>query len=368
MSVFGDIYEFFMRRWYRERGYSDYYIFFLRREWKNAFKNTGLPKEEVEWAKKRGFFPWHIRQYGLTEENYRGIISDKDYYYLHPLNNQYKKWIDDKLTMKYVLAPFDRFLPRYYYHLMKGRDVMRLMDCPEGYEGSAEDIVRLLEEKKLLAAKKATGVYGIGFYKLAFEDGKYFANEKEYGREDLLAFLAGLDDYIVTEFVEMHPDLKKINPTSVNTVRVVVLNEHGNDPEFAYTFMRIGTKRSGSVDNVAQGGMVVRVDMDTGRYYGAESLSNHVYHAEKTHPDTGEPLEGTLPNWEIVKQGILDIARYCPQLKWIGYDIAITQDGFSIIEINSHPGLHKAHEFSEEVQSFLFRELQKKKDRTARGE
>ena len=161
----------------------------------------------------------------------------------------------------------------------------------------------------------------------------------------------------------MHPDLKKINPESVNTVRVIVINEHGNDPIIPFAFMRIGTKKSGSVDNVAQGGMVCKVDVKTGRFYDAQTLTDHVYTNVERHPDTGEPLEGVIPNWETVMNGLLDISRYCPQLTWLGYDIAVTQDGFQIIEINSHPGLHKPHEFPEAVTSFLQRTLKKKKEK-----
>ena len=361
MSLLGSIYSMCIGRWYQKKGCSIYYVNFLRKELKAAYKNTGLPKKDVKWAKDRGFFPWRIAQCGLTEENWRSVFSDRDYYYLHPINNKYRIWIDDKLTMKYLLAPFDRFLPQYYFQIMKDRDVMRLMNCPENLPASADGVISLLEERGLLAAKKSSGVYGVGFYKLAYEDGKYIVNGKPYDRAGFSAFLTSLDDYLITEFVEMHPYLKKIYPGSVNTVRVIMINEHGNDPIVPFAFLRIGTKKSGSVDNVAQGGMVMKVDVDTGRLYDAQSLHDHVYRSETVHPDTGVPLEGELPNWEIVKQGIVDIARYCPQFKWLGYDIAITQDGFQIVEINSHPGLHKPHELPAEITDFLFRELDAKK-------
>ena len=348
---------------YRKRGYSSYYIDFYRKEMQNNYKKSDLPKKEKKWAKKRGYNPWRILQYKLTEENYRDIVSDKDYFYLYPINNKYSKWIDNKLTMKYILAPFNRYLPEYYYHLMKNRDVMKLVDCPEGYGTDIDGVVKLTDDKGILAAKMAAGTYGIGFYKLEAKNGKYEANGKSYDKDGYKKFLKSLDDYIITAYVEMHPDLKKINPYSVNTIRVTVINEHGNDPIIPFAFMRIGTKKSGIVDNVAQGGMVCKINVDTGEFYDGEVLKNHVYESAGVHPDTKEKISGMIPNWELVKTEIINMSRYCPQLEWLGYDIAITKDGFNIIEINSHQGLHKAHEYPKAVSDYLKRKIKEKKEK-----
>lgn len=363
MNPLSRIINEFRKRSLLRKGYSNYYISFYSKELKNAYKNSDLPKKERKWAYDRGFFPWRIKQYGLTEDNYKTIFSDQDYYYLYPLNNQYRIWIDDKLTTKYILAPFNRFLPEYYYHLLKGRDVMRLMDCPPEFTPDPDALLSLLREKKLLAAKKSAGSLGVGFYKLEADGDGFIVNGAAKNENEFRTFLKGLDDYIVTEFVEMHPMLKKINPYSVNTIRATVINRNGNDGSFPFAFFRIGTKQSGIVDNVSRGGMVCKIDVETGRFYDGQTLHDHVYEHVERHPDTNEPLEGILPNWELVKNTLLEITQYCPQLKWMGFDIAITEDGFKIIEINSHQQLHKAHEYPPEVSDFLFEELRNKQKR-----
>ena len=361
MGVFSAVKNFVATYYYTRKGYSSYYINFYRKEMKNAYQTFDMSKKEKKWAYKRGFNPWRIQQYGLTEENYRDVLSDRDYFYLYPLNNQYRKWIDDKLTMKYVLAPFDRFLPRYYYHIMKSRDVMPLMDCPQGYSANADGLLQLVEDLGVVAAKLIAGTHGVGFYKLEAKDGAYFANERNYNKTEFKQFLTSLDNYIITEYIQMHTDMAKINPYAVNTIRIIVINEHGNDPILPFAYMRIGTKKSGVVDNVAQGGMVCKLDVETGRFYGGEVLKDHVYESVKCHPDTGEKLEGIIPHWELVKTEIIKICKYCPQLRWLGFDVAITPEGFCIIEINSHQEIHKAHEYPAEVKDFLFRELAAKK-------
>lgn len=350
---------------YRHKGYSGYYMNFYRKEMKKNYKQSCLARKDKRWAYKRGFNPWRIKQYNLTEENYKDIISDREYFYLHPINNGYSVWIDNKLTMKYILSPFDKYLPRYYYHLLKGRDVMRLMDCPKEYGFDIENVIDLLDEKKALAAKMAAGTYGIGFYKLEASEKSdvYIANGKEYQRKEFAEFLKSLNDYIITEFVSMHSQLKKIYPNAVNTIRVTVINETGNNPIIPFAFMRIGTKKSGAVDNVAMGGMVCKINVDTGEFYDGERLQDHVYVPARVHPDTGERIEGIIPNWDIVKCEIVKMAQYYPQLEWLGYDIAITEDGFKIIEINSHQGLHKAHENPEPLKAYLKRKVAQKKEK-----
>ena len=80
------------------------------------------------------------------------------------------------------------------------------------------------------------------------------------------------------------------------------------------------------------------------------------------HPDTGTLLEGYLPNWETVKKGVYDISMMIPQLEYLGFDIAITEDGFKILEINIHQDIHKAHEFTEEINRFFSEKIQYKKE------
>ena len=366
MNLFSRIIKKLRVRYYLRKGYSRHYTEYWMDNVKNAYKSSNLPEKEKKWAYKHGFFPWRIAQYGLTESNYQNFISDEAYYYLYPLN-QDAQLVSDKLTLRYTLAPFAKYLPEYYYLLTKNREVMRLMDLPEEYPGSFDGIIALLKEKKVLAAKDRGGSQGRGFYKFeATPDGILVNNEKKT-EEEFLELLKKLRfsgfGYIITEYIQMHPMLKAINPYSVNTIRAVILNRNGNDPIFPYAFIRFGTKGSGVVDNISQGGMVCKIDVNTGRFYDAQTLKDHVFTDVEVHPETHEKASGFLPNWELVKNTLLEIARYCPQLRWLGVDVAITADGFKIVEINVHQMLHKAHEYPPEVMDFLLSELDKKKKR-----
>lgn len=344
------------------KGYSRYYVNNMKGKIKKAYVESDIPFSQKKWAYKHGYYPWRIQQYDLNEKNYLGVISDEDYFYLYPLNSSYSKWIDDKLTTRFVLDPFRGFLPEYYYHLTGDKGIVKLMDCPEGYLNDIDSLIKLLKTKRLLVAKKAAGTHGVGFYKMEYIcDNKFHVNQRQYKLEELKTFLKNLYDYIITEHISMHPEISKLYPNAVSTIRLTVINEKGNNPILPFAYMRIGTKKSGVVDNVAQGGIVCKIDINTGRFYDAEILNNHIYSKVAYHPDTHQFLEGIIPHWEMVKTSIIQLSEYIPELTWLGFDIAITQDGFKIVEINSHQELHKAHEYPDEVNCFLFKALDKKK-------
>ena len=88
----------------------------------------------------------------------------------------------------------------------------------------------------------------------------------------------------------------------------------------------------------------------------------------KYHPDTGILLEGYLPHWDLIKEKIVEISSYIPQVRFMGYDVILTEDGFKIIEINSHPGtdyIQSVHPYMREGASkeFFTRLLQEKKEK-----
>lgn len=344
-----------LNRYYCRKGFcQDWGIQWLASAIKD-FKTSGLPVSKRLWALRRGFYTYRIAQYNLTDENYKECLSDRDYKRLYPINNHYMKWIDDKLTMKYILKPFDSFLPKYYLHILKSRKcgVMKLMDCPKDIEASLNGVIQLLKRIQVLAVKPAGGSCGVGFCKLEFQNNRFFRNGEEQSETQLIHFLSSLTDYVVIEYVQMHSEIARLNPASLNTIRVMLINESGNNPAVASAFMRIGTSQSGLVDNTAQGGMFCRVDVETGRFYGGEKIKNHVISPSPLHPDTGKPVEGILPNWELVKNKLIEIANYLPQLEWMGFDIAITENGFCIIEINSHQGLHRYPFYPQTVKDYF---------------
>lgn len=323
--------------------------------------------EQKKWCWERGFLSFRIEQYGLTEENYKNFLSDYDYHWLNRINNIYQLWVNDKTTFRLVLDPFADYIPKYYFVITKRRGaphIGKMWDCDGDVQPNLEGILTMLERKGKLAMKPSSGTHGDGFYCLAYEDGKYTVNGEETTADQLWQIIAQRKSfYVITEYINMHPMLKAIYPKSVNTVRVMVINSHGYDPKIMQTYMRIGSSTTGFTDNVGYGGICVMVDSETGELHDPETITEHRFHPCPVHPDTGTPIAGFLPNWQEIREKVLDICRYLGELEYLGFDIAITEEGFQVIEINIHQDLHKVATHSDEIKEFFAQKIAIKKRR-----
>lgn len=350
-------YKAFVRRFCRPgmRPYME--KLWLTSVWDDLRHNKDTTLAQKIWCYKRGFLSFRIKQYGLTKENYKNFLSDYQYHWLNRINNDYQIWINDKTTTRFVFESYKQYFAKYYYDIIKMQGetcIKALQDIPEGFGASFDELFRLLRREKLLALKPSSGTHGDGFYRMEYDGEKYLINGKEMTQDEIVAMISEFKSiYIVTEYLFMHRELKKIYPYSVNTIRVAVVNQTAYEPKIMQTYMRIGSSSTGFTDNVGYGGICAKIDIPTGHYYCPQKIINHVFTPCPIHPDTGVEIEGTVPNWELMKKGITDICRFMPELEYLGFDIAITDDGFKIIEINIHQDLHKVAEHSEEFKAFF---------------
>lgn len=137
--------------------------------------------------------------------------------------------------------------------------------------------------------------------------------------------------YVVEEFINQHSELERLNPSSVNTLRVMTFK--GN---IISCVLKVGGENS-VVDNMSSKGLYGNVNIDCGitdsRFFDIE-LNQYCYH-----PSTGERLIGfEIPHWEDVKKVVSKAASIIPEMGYLGWDIAILPDGAAVIEANENPG------------------------------
>ncbi len=334
---------------------------------KDFFTNKDTTLKEKLWAMKYGFLSYRLHQYGINEENRLNFISDFEYKWLRHINNKYRHWMEDKITVKYVCSEYNECFPEYYYHisLKNGNNkVVSMMDLPEGYTNTYDDIFRLVKEKRSLALKPDEGSHGDGFYKLTFDGSDYYLNHNKATEQDVLNILQDVkNQYIITEYIDMHPELKRIYSGAVNTIRMIVFKKDGVNPVIGNAYMRFGSKRTGAVDNMGAGGMFAKIDIETGRFYDAKIIEANEIKPCLYHPDTKVKIEGYLPNWEKVKQDVLNVARSIPQLEYFGFDLALTETGLKFPEINRFPDYPAIEKYSPETIDYLLYKLEQKKRR-----
>lgn len=59
----------------------------------------------------------------------------------------------------------------------------------------------------------------------------------------------------------------------------------------------------------------------------------------ENHPNTGVKIVGfQIPNFDAVKEVASTAARLIPEIRYVGWDIAVTEDSAQLIEGNEYPG------------------------------
>ncbi len=155
--------------------------------------------------------------------------------------------------------------------------------------------------------------------------------------------IMSLPDGVVEEFVKQHPDMNRFTPSSVNTIRIVTVSSKerpvtagGKNADIAYAAVRIGGGSS-IVDNFHSGGVVAAIDLEKGIICtDAADMKGRTY---KTHPVTGTAFKGfEIPCFEDAKKLVCRMIEEKEVEGYIGWDIAISEDGPVLIEVNTLPG------------------------------
>lgn len=144
-------------------------------------------------------------------------------------------------------------------------------------------------------------------------------------------------NYIIQERIHQHDTMALLNPTSLNTLRVLSYRQ-GDEVFILYVVVRIGRKGK-TVDNETAGGINADVDLSTGKIldcaYGTPS--------EKRIPitDVGTVLKGfQIPGFSEVISKVKELHMRLPYFNLIGWDFGIDKNGNPVmIEWNRCPDL-----------------------------
>lgn len=156
------------------------------------------------------------------------------------------------------------------------------------------------------------------------------------GREIKLRTILSDMPLIFEEVISQTEQISMFNESSVNTIRFMTLLYPDKSAKIAATFIKIG--RSGRcVDNAGKGGNIdAGIDVETGVVYNTMQFDGwrNIKRIEE-HPDSGNRIEGVIINhWEKIKSDVLKYQQAFPYIKAAGWDIAITDKGPLVIEVN----------------------------------
>ena len=181
------------------------------------------------------------------------------------------------------------------------------------------------KDKKDFIAKPLDGSGGIGIELI-----KVVGNLK-----DIFEYLLKNKKFLVEEKIDQNKKIAALNETSVNTLRIITFYD-GSDAHIINSVFKIGN--GGITDNFSSGSMYTFVE-DGKIIVPAIDREDYVY---EVHPKSNIKLVGyEIPNYDKAIELVKECAKVVPEVKFVGWDVAILDDGASIIEGNCFPGVYQ---------------------------
>lgn len=194
-------------------------------------------------------------------------------------------------------------------------------------ESSLMDFLRFTSINKVFICKPIDSLKGQGVRKMDISH----MSENEL---ILLFEQFQKDDVLVEECIVQHPEMI-FNNRSVNTIRVFTIMDNAGCIHILKSVLRVG-KGDSVVDNFCAGGVVYPVDKLSGIIEGKGidmSMEEYIYHVGTSIQMIGRKI----PFWDDVIDIVKRSASEIKEVRYIGWDVAVTNNGVDIIEANHNP-------------------------------
>lgn len=205
---------------------------------------------------------------------------------------------------------------------------------------NVSDVVRILKTKGVSQCVIKATEDSHGDNVVVVKEIRYLDDDCELllfdGSVEKLSNVLSNNPRIFESVIKQTQQLSNFNESSVNTIRFMTTLYPDGSARVIATFIKIG--RAGKcVDNAGGGGNVdVCVDVETGEIKYAIQFDgwHHIKEIDR-HPDSGNPLNGVIiENWDAIKAEVIRFQQAFPWCKAAGWDIAITDEGPVVIEVN----------------------------------
>lgn len=295
---------------------------------------TSEMKKEIKsfWSRYKSvpnvYHNFYTEKYGEFHKEY---IPDEIYYnYIQPYFNNYRlaKALDNKCYYHKMFADIPQ--PKLVAYRLNGfwyaDDNMLLLGEKEAYKFVAEE-----KEVFIKRASDSGGGHGV----------KYL-NCEGLTEEKFLDEIKGFSgDIAIQRGIKQHEALAKINPSSVNTIRIITLLMK-EETLFLSAILRMGVGNS-KVDNSSSGGMTIGISR--------EGKLKKTACAEKRkliemHPTSEIVFDGyQIPSFDKAVELVKKASRMVPHFRMVAWDVSVLEDGTpTLIEANLYDGQLDSHQ------------------------
>ena len=311
-----------------KRVYVNYYRFFDKEYYNKGlslidktiklFVGTVSPKERKRYVEDMAY---SLHRFGCMFDEYFAFRFEL-------LNTSGRQsFITDKIRWDYYDRMNSRENLELFNNKRKAYEIFREVYKRELIEISGDEdfdeFVSFFDKHNTIIVKPKNGSGGRGIFLL----------EKEKCPSARAAFeeIRAVGDAVVEEQIIQAPEMAALNTSSVNTVRVPTLKTEDGVVIF-HPFLRCGCGDS-VVDNASSGGILAEVDAKTGIVItkGANEAGDFFI----KHPFSQKVIPGfQIPRWEEVVSLVNKLAYIVPSNNYIGWDLALTEQGWIVVEGN----------------------------------
>lgn len=318
-----------------------------RREQRELFLHCFLSRTEYElygFGRIDRDYPYML--------NFLSIHAIRNRFRLILNDNSWKGVLDNKWFFHLHFSRLGFPIPETYGVYLPGSG----LSMTGGRLGCRAELRALLDELRppTLVIKPVGGIMGHGLMILS---------ELQYGADGITAVTSGgevlsfddiaakldspadvhyrmrnyelhLPGYIIQSRLQQHPFLNSIAPYTTNTVRIVTLLDADNNVRVHFSILRAG-RRGSAADNWDRGGISIAIDPVSGVLGKGVLKPKYGSRRVEAHPDSGVRFAGLqMPFWNEVLDLCSRAARVTPNLRSVGWDVAITSDGPVLVEGN----------------------------------
>lgn len=270
------------------------------------FEFYNLNKEQRKTFITRGINNEIIRKYNKKESFYK---------------------FDDKIEFNKI---FKDYLKRDYLYL-------------KDFEG----FKKFVKDKKEIIVKPIDGDGGFGIEKITITK----------KLKKIYDYLIENKKLLLEEVIIQHKDMNKLYSNSVNTLRMFTFYKDGK-ANFLYAILKIGN--GGVIDNFASGGMYTTLDNNGIVIVPAIDKEDNIYYE---HPVTKKEIIGfKVPLFNDAVDLVKKAAQEVKEISYVGWDVAISENGPVIVEGNCFPGVFQIKASLNKEKKGLLEEYRKYMD------
>lgn len=188
-----------------------------------------------------------------------------------------------------------------------------------------DEIKTLLSLNKELIVKPINLLQGEGLHLIC---------QRDDADDEISGLLQG--EFLIEELIKQSKSVS-FNNRSVNTVRVYSVLDRNNEVHIIKAVLRTGVGDA-IIDNYSAGGLTYAINEENGIIESlGQDKQKRLYFV---HPGTKQIMLGyQIPNWTNLIEFVKQAALVVPQVRFVGWDVAVKDDGFEMIEANHDPGL-----------------------------